>query len=104
MGRVGSRSSRRETGYQWSLHENLVEEEAFSCSNCSLISWASCVWGVDGGAATFRGGRNLGFLAIWWRRKGVLGIWGNGVVLFVCENRVDVVGVEKIDDDEAIFR
>lgn len=82
VGRRGSRSSTRETGYQWSLQENLVDELSSSSSisnsaplnadwdgSCSCSSAAGD--GGVGGAATRSGERTFPVieLLVEWRKR-----------------------------------
>lgn len=102
MAILGSRSSTRETGYQWSLQENLEDESSFSWIPCefdcnrSSSSMGVVVVAGDGGADTRRGGERNAFRR---REEGIRVLEerkGGGD-----EMSAGIIGVER--REEAIF-
>lgn len=91
VGKPGSKSSIKETGYQWSLHVNLEAElsspSSSSALNSSSWNWSPCVsvnllsgsevgGGDVGGAATLSGkGGNFNLLGAWCEKR-LVGLMG----------------------------
>ena len=75
VGRLGFRSSMRETGYQWSLQENF-DEELSSLSSISIsadLECSCCSSTVKVGGAATRGGERIFLLRGGARTEGFVG-------------------------------